>query len=277
MLFFRAAKKTDNEKHVMADHPKDKPDASSSPRPETKTIELPKDSTLDGTKRIVPPPLPRQNDPLAKWVAWSTIIVVPLTVVAILVAVFPTESHDYLVALLHGRLPAKEQPHERPAAPPNNPPGNQPQPGVIDTHKIDTGNNQVATSPLPPDRLLRYTTFSVSGDIQQGYKFSDDSTVIIDRDTGHEIDARISVIAPDGSKEVFIATPWYQDEGGSMWQWHGQGSLRGSLDFQYKPHTFVDYVGGKPLSHSAYQREGGPILLSTNTILRPLATASTYP
>jgi len=36
-------------------------------------------------------------------------------------------------------------------------------------------------------------------------------------------------VAPDGSKEVFIATLWYQDDSGSVWQWQGQGSSKGSL------------------------------------------------
>jgi hypothetical protein len=250
----------------MADEPK--PNTALQPQPKTEPTEPPKE--LQATKPIsgtAIPPAPERNDPLAPWVAWSAIIVVPLTLLGILIAIFPNESHDFAETLLHGKRPQKVQP----STPPNNAPSNQPD------NQIPSGVEQAQHQPLPPEKLLRYTTFSISGELQQGYKFADDSTVVIDRDTGREVDAKITVIASDGSKEVFIATPWYQDDVGSMWQWQGQGSLKGSLDFQYKPHTFVDYVGGKPLSHSAYQRPNDPIVLSTNTILRPIATASTFP
>jgi hypothetical protein len=50
-------------------------------------------------------------------------------------------------------------------------------------------NNEVLKPPRLPKKLLRYTTFSVTGEFQRGYRFSEDSTVVIDRDTGHAIDA----------------------------------------------------------------------------------------
>jgi hypothetical protein len=73
--------------------------------------------------RHQPKPAPAPpNGPLGNWVAWSAIIVVPLTIIGILVAVFPAETHDYAVALLHGKLPKKE--------PLNNQPSNNPSSSV---------------------------------------------------------------------------------------------------------------------------------------------------
>jgi hypothetical protein len=224
-----------DENFVMAHYPKHKIEAESPQQSDPKTIDPPKEA--DHAKRSVSSPA-QKTDPLAPWVAWSAIIVVPLTILALLVAIFPEESHKIGLSLL-GEKPSHQS--------------------------------------QPPEKLLRYTTFSVSGEFQHGYKFSDDSTVVIDRDTGHEIDAKITVMAPDSSTEVFIAKPWYQDDAGTTWQWQSQGSLRGSLDLQNKPHTFVDYTGGIPLSNSAYGRPNETPVSSTNTKLRPVATASNYP
>ena len=89
------------------------------------------------------------------------------------------------------------------------------------------------------------------------------------------MDANITVLGPNGSKETFVAKPNYGIE--SMYQWRNQGSLGGSLDFQFKPRTFAGFTRGK-LTNSAYWT---PALKhnidSSDTILRPIATSDTHP
>jgi|HubBroStandDraft_6_1064221.scaffolds.fasta_scaffold66583_3 hypothetical protein len=119
-------------------------------------------------------------------------------------------------------------------------------------------------------------TYAVSGSFKQGYTFSSDSTVVIDTKTGLEVDARVMVIAPDNTIEKFIGKPVYNTD--RMWQWQGQGSLGGSLDFQDQRNTFVGYSGGMPLTNSAYDTPSlGHIITSTDTFLKPIASPKTSP
>jgi hypothetical protein len=158
--------------------------------------------------------------------------------------VFPAESHDFALKLLHSPVTAWNR---------------------ITRRKVG----------LDPHDLKRYTTFNVRGSFQQGYSIDKDSAIIIDGETGYEMDANITVLGPNNSKETFTAKPNYGIE--SMYQWQNQGSLGGSLDFQFKPRTFAGFTGGK-LTNSAYW----PFALkhnidSSDTILTPIATSDIRP
>ena len=139
----------------------------------------------------------------------------------------------------------------------------------IDAPKEDGGYNiylNSITPPQPPpapDPTGKIATFAVSGSFGEGYSLSDDSKVTIDTKTGLEVSANITVVGPDNTREVFIGQPVYNSD--SMWQWQNQGSLKGSLDFQEKEHTFRGYSGGL-LTHSAYWTPAlGHIISSPDT------------
>jgi TIR domain len=173
-----------------------------------------------------------------KWRAWlggGTAI----ALATLVVTVFPAESHDFAVKLLHSPVTAWNWMTKREVVP------------------------------------KRYTSFSVTGSFQQGYSIDKDSTILIDGETGYEMDANITVLGPNGSKEVFTAKPNYGIE--SIYQWQNQGSLGGSLDFQFKPRTFAGFTGGK-LTNSAYWTPAlNHNVDSSDTILRPIATSDTPP
>jgi hypothetical protein len=224
------------EARIMSHHEKHK----SAPRKETesKPIEPPKEAE---SKTTEPPTLPKSKR--LGTGDWIGIIATAIAIVTLLVNVFPTESHDLAinapVRVLHWITRTRDQPI------------------------------------LPADKLRRYTKFAISGSLQQSYTFSSDSTVMIDRETGFQLDANITVVGPT-TREQFTAKPWYGTN--AVWQWQGQGSLGGSLDFQNQPRTFVEYIGGKPLTNSAYTTPSlKNAVISTNTILKPIATSDTYP
>jgi hypothetical protein len=138
-----------------------------------------------------------------KWTAWlggGTAI----ALATLVVTVFPTESHDFALEVLYSPIVAWNWMTNK-------------KPGPRDSRTLH--------SPLK-----RYTMFNVTGSFQQGYSIDRDSTILIDGETGAEMDANITVFGPNNSKETFTAKPNYGIE--SMYQWQNQGSLGGSLDFQ---------------------------------------------
>jgi hypothetical protein len=131
-----------------------------------------------------------------KWTAWlggGTAI----ALATLVVAVFPTESHDFVLEVLHSPIAAWNW---------------------ITNKKLGPGDSETVRSPLK-----RYTMFNITGSFQQGYSIDRDSTIQIDGETGAEMDANITVLGPNNSKETFTAKPNYGIE--SMYQWQNQGSL----------------------------------------------------
>ena len=119
---------------------------------ETKTTDLQKEGHHP-TPSSVP-----QNDRVGKWVAWSTIIVVPLTIIGILVAVFPTETHDYVVALLHLKPPRKELPNNQ-GRNNNTPPAPAPKFGrVWVTREVQITPDPEQRDPSDPQNKMRFKT-----------------------------------------------------------------------------------------------------------------------
>jgi len=105
-------------------------------------------------------------------------------------------------------------------------------------------------------------TFSISGSFENGYSYDPASTVTIDLQTGLVVSANV-VIKPTG--ERFSSNPTFRTS--SMWQWQNRGTLKGSLDFQDKKHTFINYPGGV-LTHAAYWTPSlGRNVVSANTVL----------
>jgi hypothetical protein len=184
-----------------------------------------------------------------KWSAWLGGSAIAL--VTLVVSIFPTESHDMALDMLHSPVSLWN---------------------FVTNKKL--GPWEATT--LRADQLKRYTTFNVAGSFQQGYSISKDSTVVVDGETGQEMDADITIVGPNNSQETFTAKPSYQKE--NIWQWQGQGTLHGSLDFQNYPRSFAGYAGGKPLTNSTYFTPGvAANLTSSNTVLRPIATSDRYP
>jgi len=125
--------------------------------------------------------------------------------------------------------------------------------------------------------LMRYvvpatfTKYSVSGTFQQGYRLSEDSTVVINANNGMEISARIKVEGPNGVKEEFGGKPNYNTD--RMWQWQNQGSFGGSLDFQDQQNTFTAYLGGAVLTNSAYWTPTlGHNVISSDTTFKSISS-----
>ena len=111
--------------------------------------------------------------------------------------------------------------------------------------------------------------FNVSGSFDLGYSIAPGSWVMVDTRTGIQVDAKITVIGPDGKADVFSNQAVYQTP--TTWGWQGQGSSGGSLDFTDQD-PFVRYPGGV-LSHSAYNTPSlGHIITSSNTTLAPVAS-----
>jgi hypothetical protein len=141
----------------MPDEPTRKPDPALPQQSQSKTVDSPKKP--DHT----PPPAP-PTDSVAKWVAWSTIIVVPLTVIGILVAVFPNETHDKAVAALswlRGHPPTKEQPTNQAnnAQPDKTPPLPQPEYGKVWVIKqVQITPDPEQRDPSDPEHKMRFKT-----------------------------------------------------------------------------------------------------------------------
>src|SRR5271157_4088666 len=120
-------------------------------------------------------------------------------------------------------------------------------------------------------KQAKLSSYAVSGSFQQGYRFSSDSTVVIEAISGLEVSANITVLGPNGTREKFVGRPAYNLD--RMWQWQNQGSLGGSLDLQDQQHTFVRYAGGFVLSNSAYWTPDlGHNVTSADTVLKPIWT-----
>ena len=146
-------------------------------------------------------------------------------------------------------------------------------PSIQDSHPA----NLPAIASPSVDLSERFVTYSVSGSFQRGFKLSSDSKVVIETQTGRGVAANVTVVAPDGTEEEFVGKPAYDID--RMWQWQGQGSLGGSLDFQDQSNTFVRYPGGYVLTNSAYDGpKSGGIITSSNTVFKPiLASESLRP
>ncbi len=122
------------------------------------------------------------------------------------------------------------------------------------------------------DLSEKFVTYSVSGAFQRGFKLSSNSEVVIETKTGLEVAAKVTILAPDGTKEEFVGKAVYNIN--RMWQWQGQGSLGGSLDFQDQNNTFVRYPGGYVLTNSAYDGpKSGGIVTSSNTVFNPISAS----
>lgn len=182
-----------------------------------------------------------------KWTAWlggGTAI----ALATLVVGVFPTESHDFARAVLHSPFTVWS----------------------LIKNRIVPGERETLDGPPK-----RYTTFNITGSFQQGYSIDKESTILIDGETGYEMDANITVLGPNNSKETFTAKPNYGIE--SVYQWQNQGSLGGSLDFQFKPRTFAGFTGGR-LTNSAYWTPAlNHNIDSSDTSLRPIATSEDHP
>lgn len=124
------------------------------------------------------------------------------------------------------------------------------------------------TGPESPQKAVHVATFAISGSFQQGYKYSDDSTVSFNSYTGLQVAAKITVLGPN-SREEFTGEPNYMTD--SMWQWQNQGSLNGSLDLREQRRTFGDQYTGGRLSHAAYWNPTlNHNITSTDTTLTPV-------